>query len=108
MPSKPTDTPRLTAAVTAWLERQDTPGLGLAEALDALAHDWAAGPPPSPAEHVRRMQALTELSDVLRAATIQVALEAVDAGLSTKEIAASLASSAATVTKWVKEARTAA
>ena len=108
MATKTTETPRLTAAVTAWLERQDTPGLGLAEALTALAHDWAAGPPPSPAEHVRRMQALTDLSEALRAATIQVALEAVDAGLSTKEIAASLGSTGATVNKWVKEARTAA
>lgn|GEM_PF-2364329 len=108
MATKPTATPRLTAAVVSWLERQDTPGLGLAEALNALAHDWAAGPPPSQTEHVRRMEALTELSEALRAATIQVALEAVDAGLSTKEIAASLGATGATVTKWVKDARTAA
>ncbi len=108
MATKTTEAPRLTAAVSAWLERQETPGLGLAEALTALAQDWAAGPPPSPAEHVRRMEALTELSDALRAATIQVALEAVDAGLSTKEVASALASTGATVSKWIKEARTAA
>ena len=54
------------------------------------------------------MEALTELSEALRAATIQVALEAVDAGLSTKEIATSLGSTGATVNKWLKEARSAA
>ncbi len=99
--------PRLTGAVAAWADRHATPGLGLSEALATLSDDWAAGPPETNAHHVRRLEAMSALTEVLRAATVQAALDATEAGLATKEVAASLGSTGATVAKWVKEARTA-
>ncbi|QAY62266.1 hypothetical protein ET495_02115 [Xylanimonas allomyrinae] len=107
MPAPAKATTKLTPAVTAWIDRQDTPGLGLTEALASLHQDWASGPPPTPDEHLRRLAAMNELSEALRAATVHAALEAVEAGVAPKEVAVNLGSTAATVTKWVKEARAA-
>jgi hypothetical protein len=99
---------KLTPAVATWADRQHTPGLGLTEALTEMHSDWSTGPAAGHDEHVRRLEAMNELSDALRAATVHAALEAVDAGLAPKQVAVSLGSTGATVTKWVKEARAAA
>lgn len=101
-------TPKLTPAIAAWAVRQDTPGLGLTEALADLHEDWSAGPAAGHDEHLRRLTAMNELADALKAATVHAALEAVDAGVAPKQVAASVGSTAATVTRWVAEARTAA
>ncbi|QAY70560.1 hypothetical protein [Xylanimonas protaetiae] len=106
--SAPATAPKLTPAVAAWADRQTTPGLGLTEALADLHQDWSAGPAANHDEHLRRLGAMNELADALRAATVHAALEAVEAGLPAKEVAATVGSTAATVTKWVKEARAAA
>ena len=108
MPVNATAAPKLTPAVAAWVDRQDTPGLGLTEALAELHQDWSAGPAASHDEHLRRLAAMNELAAALRAATVHAALEAVEAGVDAKQVAASLGSTGATVTKWVKEARAAA
>ncbi|GAB2459659.1 hypothetical protein [Xylanimonas ulmi] len=100
--------PKLTPAVAAWAARQETPGLGLTEALAGLHQDWSSGPICEHEEHLRRLEAMSELTEALRAATVHAALEAVDAGVAAKQVAASLGSTGATVTKWVKEARSAA
>ncbi|MCL1869656.1 MAG: hypothetical protein FWF90_04475 [Promicromonosporaceae bacterium] len=99
---------KLVPAVASWVDRQETPGLGLTEALTGLTHDWVAGTPAQPEEHVQRLARLNELTDALRAATVQATLEAVEAGVASKEIAATLGTTGATVSKWVTQARGAA
>ncbi|ACZ30227.1 hypothetical protein Xcel_1196 [Xylanimonas cellulosilytica DSM 15894] len=99
---------KLTPAVATWADRQATPGLGLTEALVDAHQDWSTGPAANHDEHLRRLATISELAEALKAATVHAALEAVEAGLPAKEVAATLGSTAATVTKWVKEARAAA
>ena len=98
--------PKVTPAVAAWMDRLGTPGLGLTEALLELHHDWASGPAETHDEHLMRLKAMKELSEALRAAQVHAAIEAVDAGVETKHVASHLGSTSASVTKWVKEART--